>query len=368
MQLINLQYFFDWTTMDFRSIADKNLLFLTLTGSHAYGMNTATSDKDYRGVFFLPPELLMSPFFTCEQVEKFRDEKDSVVFELKKYFKLLIDQNPNILELLWVDDKFVSHNTVAWKFLHQHREALLSTKAKFTFSGYAIAQLKRIKGHNKWINNPQPQRRPKEIDFLTMVYNQTTVKDFNKIVPIAGVDAYHLGGDLYGLVLNAEAGRWHDIHEALVARPVTEKGDAGRFDFIVKFNKQLYKEAVDNWQHYWTWKKERNEARSALEEQFGYDTKHAAHLIRLLRMGNEVLDGKGVIVLRPDAQELLDIRNGKYKYEELVSEAEGLERRLDEAYKTSKVQHEIDLSKANALFCELYMTCWEEATLYSLVV
>lgn len=348
--------------MDFRSVADKNLIFLTLAGSHAYGMNTAKSDKDYRGVFFLPEQLCMSPFFTCEQIEQFREEKDSVVYELKKYFKLLVDQNPNILELLWVDLAFEQHVTHPWEELKNHRWDLLCTKSKFTFSGYAMAQLKRIKGHNKWINNPQPLRRPKEVDFVSVVWNSTPFKRYNKEVPFKGYTAWSLGNDIYGLMSLDDADVvWHDIHEALVSKPVVELQESDtsfNFDLIVKFNKQLYKEAVDNWQHYWTWKKERNETRSALEEQHGYDTKHAAHLIRLLRMGNEILEGKGVIVLRPDAEELLDIRNGKYKYEELIKEAEGLDSRLNDMYKISKLPHEIDLKKASTIFYNVYQECW----------
>ncbi|AEZ66297.1 hypothetical protein phiTE_131 [Pectobacterium phage phiTE] len=36
--------------------------------------------------------------------------------------------------------------------------------------------------------------------------------------------------------------------------------------------------------------KNRNAARHELEEKFGYDTKHAMHLVRLLRMSQEILE------------------------------------------------------------------------------
>jgi predicted nucleotidyltransferase len=175
--------------MDARQIADDNLLFMALSGSHAYGMNTATSDKDFRGIFYAPKEVALSAFFNVEQVEEYH-EKDSVVYELKKYVKLLVDQNPNIIELLWVDPQFILHTTGPLRTLSNHREALLSSKAKFTFSGYAFSQLKRIKGHNKWINNPQPKRRPKEIDFVSVVWNDTENMDWNRRVPFEGFEAF----------------------------------------------------------------------------------------------------------------------------------------------------------------------------------
>jgi len=47
-------------------------------------------------------------------------------------------------------------------------------------------------------------------------------------------------------------------------------------------------------------------------------TKHAMHLIRLLITGTEVLEGKGINTYREKEREfLLDIRKGKYSYNEL---------------------------------------------------
>lgn len=349
--------------MDAQKIAEDNFLFYTLSGSHAYGMSLPTSDKDYRGIFYSPKEVVISAFKNIEQVEMFGGEKDSVIFEIKKFVKLLSEQNPNILELLWVDDEYIQHITEPYKILREKREFFLSSKAKHTFSGYAMAQLKRIRGHNKWINNPQPLRRPKEIDFVSVVWNQTTIKQYNKTVPFKGVQAWHLGNDLYGLFIIDDSDIvWHDIHEALVAKPVIElvenKSDDLNFDLIVKFNKQLYKEAVDNWQHYWTWKKERNAARSELEEKYGYDTKHAAHLIRLLRMGVEILKGEGVKVYRPDAAELLSIRGGAYTYEQVVAHAEELDNELQSLYATTKLPFKVDENKADEILRDVYYLCW----------
>ena len=47
--------------------------------------------------------------------------------------------------------------------------------------------------------------------------------------------------------------------------------------------------------------------------------KSAMHLIRVVTMGIEMLEGKGLHVYRPDREYLLNIRNGKYTKEELLS-------------------------------------------------
>lgn len=88
---------------------------------------------------------------------------------------------------------------------------------------------------------------------------------------------------------------------------------------IVKFNKKEYDENSDNRKSYHKWKENRNDARKVLESQYGYDTKHAMHVVRLLRTAEEALLTGEVNVKRPDAEELLAIRNGAWSYEELMN-------------------------------------------------
>lgn len=64
--------------------------------------------------------------------------------------------------------------------------------------------------------------------------------------------------------------------------------------------------------------------RKSLVEKFGYDTKNAAHLIRLLRMAIEFLETKEFRVKRWDAAELLTIKRGEWELEKVKQTAEGL--------------------------------------------
>ena len=90
---------------------------------------------------------------------------------------------------------------------------------------------------------------------------------------------------------------------------------------------------MKTWQQYMSWKTNRNEKRAELESRFGYDTKHASHLIRLLRTGLEILrDGK-LSVNRVDAQDLSDIRNGAYSYDEIMTETEHLKVEIEKFFK-----------------------------------
>jgi dsDNA-binding SOS-regulon protein len=97
---------------------------------------------------------------------------------------------------------------------------------------------------------------------------------------------------------------------------------------------RAYSKAKKNFESWLSWKKERNPARRLLEVKCGYDSKHASHLVRLMRMGKEILATGNVIVKRPDAEELLAIKNGAWSYDRVVEYAETLQRELDEEYKS----------------------------------
>lgn len=256
----------------------SNTIYQTIVGSTCYGLNTPTSDIDIKGICIPPKEY----YFGLQNFEQQEIGKDATIFAIKKFFNLAKDCNPNIIEMLNVDEKFILYIDKYGKKLRENRDLFLSKKAKFTFSGYAFAQLKRIKGHMKWIMYDQIE--PKEEDFF--------VTKFRKI-------------------------------------------GNGEVKSYTHFKEQEYDIALKKWNQYLNWKKNRNPDRAILEQKYGYDCKHAMHLIRLLRMGIEILTKEEVIVLRPDREELLDIRNGKWEYERLVSYAENLEKQLDNLYNQS---------------------------------
>lgn len=71
--------------------------------------------------------------------------------------------------------------------------------------------------------------------------------------------------------------------------------------------------------------------RKALVEKFGFDCKNAAHLIRLLRMGHEFLTTGMLNVKRRDAEELIEIKQGKWSMDRIMTEAMGLSDKMSYA-------------------------------------
>ena len=198
--------------MNIAQLADERRIFTCRAGSHAYGLNTAQSDEDTRGVFVgLPDNLIgLYPVEHCEY------HGDYMVYELRKFVNLAKDCNPNIIELLYVDSGDILFSTSAWEKLRSGRDLFLTRRAKQTFSGYATAQLKKIRGHNKWLHNPQPVERPEPAKYLK-----------TKFI------------------------------EGLGEREV--------------FDQRAYDDAHRTWKQYWEWKENRNPARAQLEAEFGFD-------------------------------------------------------------------------------------------------
>lgn len=131
-------------------------------GSHAYGTNIEGSDIDMRGIFVAPEVYIRTPFYTVNEVDV-PDEEDTKLYELTNFMKLYMDMNPNIVETLWVDQKDIITGSEVYDHLREHNQALMSKKAAFTFSGYAISQLKRIKGHNKHVSHAEKLAETKQI-------------------------------------------------------------------------------------------------------------------------------------------------------------------------------------------------------------
>ena len=336
-----------------------------LSGSKAYGTDTPESDTDIRGIFCGDKKNILTPFYKIKQ-QTVEDEEDTEYWELHHYMNnYVLKQNPNMIETLWIDESDITQSHDAYWYLRENAENLLSKKVAFTYTGYAVAQLKRIKGHNKWINNPQPKEPPKHGQFLKLVQNFTD----KKIMPrdflldhLNGFNIVHYGGDIFGVVREGGCNALTESGDFNISvKQVDGSSSREQPVFIIKYLKDEYLKAKDNHHNYWTWKNNRNEKRSKLEEKYGYDCKHAMHLVRLLRQGEEILKGQGVIVKRPDAKELLEIRDGAWAYDDLIKWAEEKDEYIrNELYNTSKLPKTPNLKLAADVLMTAQEMIWDK--------
>lgn len=94
--------------------------------------------------------------------------------------------------------------------------------------------------------------------------------------------------------------------------------------------------------------------RRALVDQFGYDTKNASHLIRILRQGIDFMLTGDLEVYRSDAEELLAIKRGEWSYEEVKLLAEELDNTLRSAGDDSPLPEKPDWDAINKLAVHMY--------------
>ena len=298
---------------------EKGTIFVTLAGSRAYGTSRPDSDTDYRGIAIAPKSHLYSYQHNFEQAVQ-SNPTDLVIYSLQKLMKLAEGSNPNIIELLYTDRESWVLSTPVFEKLVENRHLFLSTKARHTFAGYAISQLRRIKSHRNWLLNP-PSHEPTRTEFGLS-------------------DGHKVSKSVMGAFDNIE-----ERHGA--------KFDAKIMELLTA--EKRYAAALANYGQYVGWKKNRNASRHALEAVNGYDTKHGMHLVRLMRMCKEILSAGEVIVNRPDAKELLEIRNGAWSYDELIDWAESIDKEIEELYVSGKscLPRKADSKALDALCVEL---------------
>ena len=146
-----------------------------IRGSHAYGLNVATSDEDHGGVFIAPPEMIMG--LRSQYVEQVADEKNDVVFyEFGRWIELILKANPTALESLFIPkDCIIGEVHPAVQYVIDHRDAFVSKECFNTFYGYAVSQIGKARGLNKKIVNPVEERKG-VLDFCYVPYEQGTKK------------------------------------------------------------------------------------------------------------------------------------------------------------------------------------------------
>ena len=294
---------------------EEYIIFEGLSGSHLYGTATEESDVDTRGVVIPPVDVLLDPFNEFDVKDSFEENDDRALYSLKKFFKLCADNNPNVLELLFVPENKTLISSPQWEHLRRNRSLFVSKNVKYRFLGYAISQLKKIERHRDWFLNP-PTHKPTRKEF--------GLRESSLVPDTVMQNIFGISQDLF----------------------IKEYRD----EFA---NERDYREAKRNWDNYNRWQEERNPKRRASEEKYGLDTKCASHLFRLMYEGQQLLQTGEIDFPLAVADELLAIKNGKYTYEEVCIKAASIEKEFDIWYDESKLRHSPDRKKLSKLYFEL---------------
>lgn len=330
--------FFEKFNKDISWIKD-NSIYIVRHGSHAYGTNIATSDEDFRGICIPPKSYFLGSKDRFEQAEL--HDPDAVIYEIRKFFNLAAACNPNVLETLFVDPIDVLHVDPLGQKILDNREKFLSKRIKHTLSGYAFSQLKRIKGHRKWVLNPPkapPSRAEMGLPEQTLIPQDQLMAasaevqkeidrfQFNFMEELSEPMKISVTSAMSEML--GELKITSDQHWMAAARKV---GLSDNFIEIMQLERG-YTTKKREFEQFQEWKLNRNKKRFADEEKFGFDLKYALHLVRLIKVCREVLTTGKLIVKRPDAKQLLEIREGKWTYDQVVEFAEKEEVELQKLY------------------------------------
>lgn len=150
-----------------------NINYLVIMGSNAYGVSNEISDMDVYG-FCTPPKDYVFPQLRGiipgfgRQIQKFDQyqehhiqdpskdrEYDFSIYNIIRYFQLCMENNPNMIDSLFVPDRCVLHIDKVGQHLRENRNLFLHKGSSHKFRGYAHSQLAKIKNKS---NSSNPKR------------------------------------------------------------------------------------------------------------------------------------------------------------------------------------------------------------------
>lgn len=284
------------------------IMFLTLGGSHAYGTSTPTSDVDIRGCAMNNASEIVG----LSNFEQFVEtETDTTVYAFNKLITLLLNCNPNTIEMLGCKPEHYIYMTDAGRQMIDNRKMFLSKRALYSFGGYANQQLNRLENALARDRLDQAQR---EEHILRSMEN--SVKSF---------ESRYTNFDAGSIVLYTDISPREDLDREIFADIHLEHFPARQFNSMMNdmHNVLGTYEKLNHRNH---------------KKDDAHLNKHAMHLVRLYLMCIDILEKEEIVTYREaDHDLLMSIRNGAYQNEdhtykpEFFEMIDDLKKRLDYA-------------------------------------
>lgn len=386
-----------------QEIENKGLAYKFIRGSHLYGTNVETSDVDFGGVYIVDNETLMGlPEYYEPQIS---DEKhDTTYYELGRWVELLMKANPNALESLFAPDEFIIGDIhPAVQLIRDNRDLFVTKECFNSLYGYGKSQIAKARGLNKKCVQPVLERK-EVLDFCYTFKGQGS-QSMKEFLAERGLDQKYCGlvnipnmKDVYGVYYDFAAhfhfdgngsnsaynfmNEFHGFDYGIVTHKRIKdkeffgysgivhpdgKSNEVRLSSIPKgeepicfmtYNQNGYESHCKKYKEYQEWVAKRNPVRYESNLKSNYDCKNMMHCVRLIHMGKELAEGKGFNVVRTwDRQMLLDIRNHKYEYDEIIEYVEKLYKETDEMSKTCNLPDTVDKEKVHKLLIEARKLC-----------
>ena len=123
----------------------------------------------------------------------------------------------------------------------------------------------------------------------------------------------------------------------------------------ISYNKDGYSTHCRVWKEYQDWVKRRNPIRYESNLKKSYDAKNMCECFRLINCGIEIARGEGYKVDRSgiDADFLLDVKNHRYEYDELMDMLKEKTAEMEKAMAESTIPDSIDVEFVNELLLNI---------------
>lgn len=291
---------------------DAHCLCLGYVGSQSHGTYVppddpdAIDDVDLMGVL-LPPRRYLLGLEKFEHWTLMKDELDVVAYSLHKFVGLLLKGNPNVMGLLWLREEDYLRRSSSFLDLQANRDLFAAKSVYASFAGYASGQLQRMTSYSQEIED-EIQSLGRELEATGWYVSE--IMDGRSLPMPKGMDPR---------VANEKAARLKSLRAKFHTAYMGEK-------------------------------------RKGLVRRHGYDTKNAAHLVRLLRMCIEFLRTGTLNVYRhADADLLRAIKRGEWTLDAVKAHAEELFAEAKVAREASALPDEPDRKRVNDLLVDICM-------------
>lgn len=264
-------------------LGDK-IILLTLGGSHAYGTNNENSDIDIRGCSLNSKSDLIG----MSHFEQVIDERtDTTIYSFNKLIGLLLNANPNTIEMLGCKEEHYFLITPIGQELLDNRKMFLSKRAANSFGGYANQQLRRLQ--NALARDAYPQEE-KEKHILNSI--KFAMADFSE---------RYQSFDEGSINLYVDKSEKTDKETEIFM-------DVNLSHFPLRDYKSMWSEMNNIVKDY-----EKLNSRNSKKDD-AHLNKHAMHLIRLYLMCLDIFEKEEIVTYRGnDLDLLMDIRRGEFQ-------------------------------------------------------
>ena len=261
----------------------NKIILLGLGGSHAYGTNIEGSDIDIRGVALNSKSDLigMSKFD-----QRVNEATDTTIYSFRKIVELLLNTNPNTVEMLGLKPEHYLYVTPIGQELLDNKKMFLSKRCIYSFGGYANQQLRRLQNA---IARDTLTQTDKEIHILNTINN---------------------------MMFDIKS-RYEDFEDGSI-KLYTDKAIQEDMDTEIFMDINLSHYPLRDYKSIWS---EMNNVvrdygkigkRNKKKDEVHLN-KHCQHLIRLYMMCLDILEKEEINTYRDKEHDLLmDIRTGKY--------------------------------------------------------